>query len=128
MQWFIFDSFCLDASIQFGWCFPIFKHNSSNYKSTATRNLRGGFWNYQEIRRLKEDSKTKEERNDYVVKYLTLGRVLAGCLIILMLVCTLFNFCQRRKNTGSKSINQMTEIQDKYADTAVQIRYRSYIT
>ena len=63
----------------------------------------------QEIRRLKEDSKTKEERNDYVVKYLTLGGVLAGCLIILMLVCTLFNFCQRRKNTGSKSINQMTD-------------------
>jgi len=75
----------------------------------------------QEIRRLEEDSKTKEERNDYVVKYLTLGGVLAGCLIILMLVCTLFNFCQRRKTTGSKSINQMTEIQDKYADTAVQI-------
>ena len=71
----------------------------------------------QEVRRLKEDSKTKEERNDYVVKYLTLGRVLAGCLIILMLVCTFFNFCQRRKTTGtSKSINQMTEIQDKYAE------------
>ena len=71
----------------------------------------------QEIRRLEEDSKTKEERNDYVVKYLTLGGVLAGCLIILMLVCTLFNFCQRRKTTGiSKSINQMTEIQDKYAE------------
>ena len=74
----------------------------------------------QIIQRLEENT-TKEDKNDYVVKYLTLGGVLAGCLIILMVICTLFNFCQRRKNTAIKSINQMTEIQDKYADTAVQI-------
>ena len=76
----------------------------------------------QIIRRLEE--KTKEEKNDYVVKYLILGGVLAGCLIVLVLICTLFNFCQRRKRKTAaikSSAACMSEIQDKYADTAVQI-------
>ena len=76
----------------------------------------------QIIRRLEE--KTKEEKNDYVVKYLILGGVLAGCLIVLVLICTLFNFCQRRKRKTAaikSSAACMSEIQDKYTDTAVQI-------
>ena len=57
---------------------------------------------------------------------------MAGCLVVFMALCTVFNLCQRRrtealqKSCGANG-HTMTEIQDKYNDTAVQIsNHQSY--
>ena len=79
----------------------------------------------QDTQNTKEDA----EKNDEAIKYLTLGGALAGCLVVSMLLCTVFNFCQRnrRQKEAAKTCainghhDVMSEIQDKYNDTAVQI-------
>lgn len=75
-----------------------------------------------------EEIETKEDgiKDDEAIKYLTLGGALAGCLVVFMALCTVFNLCQRRRTEAlQKSCaangHTMTEIQDKYNDTAVQI-------
>ena len=80
-----------------------------------------------------DDKDSNEDDDDQVIKYLTLGGCLAGSLVVFMLLCTALTFFQRKKkaaalqtcvaNGGGPS---MTEIQDKYADTAVQITHQSF--
>ena len=60
----------------------------------------------QIIRKLEEE--TQEDKNDYVIKYLILGSVLAVCLIVLMLICTIFNYCQRKKTAATIKSCTMT--------------------
>ena len=60
----------------------------------------------QIIKKLEEE--TQDDKNDYVIKYLILGSALAVCLIVLMLVCTIFNYCQRKKTAATIKSCTMT--------------------
>lgn len=66
-----------------------------------------------------KEHQESEEANDEAIKYLTIGGSLAGCLILSMLLCTIFNFFQRRQKTSLQNNPNIQEIQDKYNDTAV---------
>ena len=78
---------------------------------------------------IKQDEKAKEDpekENIEIIKYLIVGGCLAGSLIVIVILCTAHTFYQRRKSSAMQKScaangHAMTEIQDKYNDTAVQI-------
>ena len=57
------------------------------------------------------------EDNEKVLKYLIIGGCLGGSLVVFILICSTVTYCHRR----NKARSNLSEINDKYNDTAVQI-------